>query len=100
VTASSTPPNKYFRLVIATGALFAFTAMCMFASALGHPLAPPNRFFNRYGIPLILVEAGALIASAVVALSVDRRQTLAEMSKTRPDETGGVTPRGEPESPN
>ena len=72
---TSQPPNTAFRWVILTGGLFAFTAMCMFASALGHPQSPPNRFFNAYGIPLILVETVALVAVAFYAMAVDQRET-------------------------
>ena len=73
--AESQPSNPVFRWVVIVGGLFAFTAMCMFASSLGHPQAPPNRFFNAYGIPLILVETVALVAVSFVAMAIDQRQT-------------------------
>lgn len=72
------PPNRWFRLVIVCGALFAFTALCMFATTLGRPDAPPNRFFSAYGMPIILVETVALIAVSIIAMAVDRRQTVAQ----------------------
>jgi len=73
--AESQPPNPVFRWVVVVGALFAFTAMSMFASSLGHPQAPPNRFFNAYGIPLILVETVALVVVSFIAMAVDQRQS-------------------------
>ncbi|MEZ6065118.1 MAG: hypothetical protein R3B90_05305 [Planctomycetaceae bacterium] len=66
-----------FKLVTVAGGLFAFTAMCMLATTFGHPDAPPNRFFNRYGVTIILIETVLLMVVAVFAMAHDRRTTLA-----------------------
>jgi hypothetical protein len=72
---SAAPRNPYFRLVVVVGGLFAFTALCMFATTLGAPHAPPNRFFDRYGTLLIGIETVALVAVSVLAMMVDSRQS-------------------------
>jgi hypothetical protein len=66
---------------VAVGGVFALTVMSMLAATFGDPHAPPNRFFNAYGVPLIVVETGLLVAVAFIALAVDRRQTLAQLSR-------------------
>ena len=68
------PRNPLFALVALFGGLFAFTALCMFATTLGDGNAPPNRFFDRYGNVLIGVETVALVASSLLAMAIDSRQ--------------------------
>ena len=75
--------NPFFKLVIVTGFLFAVTTMSMFAATFGDPAAPPNRFFDRYGLILIAVETIALVAVSWLAMAVDRRQTLRELKTLR-----------------
>jgi hypothetical protein len=83
----ATPPsNPWFRLVVVSGGLFAFTVMSMLAATFGDPKAPPNRFFNAYGIPLVLVETVAVVAISVKALAVDRRQTLEQQAARRAEQ--------------
>ncbi len=83
--------NFYFRLIVVAGSLFALTALAMFASSLGDPAAPPNRFFDQYGLLLLGVETVAVVGVSILALSVDRRQTLSrqqdrhEQSNPPPD---------------
>ena len=85
--ADSTPSNPYFRLVIAAGGLFAFTTMAMFATSLGDPNAPPNRFFDAWGLPLLAVETVAVLGISFLAMAVDRRQTLSEQRGTESSST-------------
>lgn len=75
------PPNPFFKLVIATGFLFAVTTMAMFAATFGDPAAPPNRFFDRYGLIVIAIETIALVVVSWLALAVDRRQTLRHLKE-------------------
>lgn len=72
--------NVFFPLLAAFGGLFAVTILAMLAATAGDPQAPPSRFFRAYGTPLILAETVLLIALAVTALVIDRRQSLAARS--------------------
>lgn len=90
MSGNSPPANPYFRLVAIAGGLFAFTALCMFATALGHPDAPPNHFFNRYGTGLIVIEILALVVLAVLAMAVDGRQTREERQQPTVVATGEI----------
>lgn len=73
-------PNVFFPVLAAVGGLFAVTILAMLAATAGDPQAPPSRFFENYGTPLILAETVLLVTVAVAALAIDRRQTLAERS--------------------
>ncbi|MFV0444504.1 MAG: hypothetical protein ACK5Q5_13120 [Planctomycetaceae bacterium] len=77
------PGNPFFRAVIILGAIFVVTVLSMLAATFGDPQAPPNRFFNAYGLPLIAVETVLLLVISFIALAVDRRQTLTDLAKTK-----------------
>lgn len=98
--ADAPPQNPFFRAVVAVGAVFAVTVMSMLAVTFGDPQAPPNRFFNAYGVPLVLTETLLLVGVSFVALAVDRRQTLAAQRDDRPSDDGpsSVTAGEAPES--
>jgi hypothetical protein len=96
----SAPTNPYFRLVIVTGSLFAFTVMCLLASTLGDPRAPPSRFFDAYGTPLIVIETIAVAVVSFRALAVDRRQMLASArGASAPGATEPPSPASDPTIP-
>ncbi len=87
--------NVFFPLLAAFGGLFAVTILAMLAATAGDPQAPPSRFFRAYGTPLIVVETVLLVALAVMALVIDRRQSLAARSSA---EGGGAATEGTPDS--
>ncbi|MEZ6057222.1 MAG: hypothetical protein R3C01_11015 [Planctomycetaceae bacterium] len=69
------PPNLLFRAVIIAGSFFAITVMSMVAATFGNPEAPPNRFFNSYGLLIILVETAILLILIFLAMAIDQRRT-------------------------
>lgn len=94
----SNPPrsNPFFPLVVVVGGVFAVTAMSMLAATMGDSRSPPSRFFDAYGIPLILIETLLLVGVSFVAMAVDRRQTLARSREIQSrDSTGDQSSVGE-----
>jgi hypothetical protein len=87
-------PNVFFPVLAAVGGLFVVTILAMLAASAGDPQAPPSRFFESYGTPLILAETVLLVTVAVAALTIDRRQTLAERSSA---EGSGPRREGSPD---
>lgn len=68
--------NFFYRLVIVSGALFVLTILGLVATMFGDPHSPVNRFLNQYGGLLIGVEVALTLLLTLLALAVDRRQTL------------------------
>ncbi len=85
-----TPDNVLFRVVIVLGGAFAFTAMVLFAATLGNPDAPINAIIDRYGLWALGILAALLIPTALLAMAIDRRQTLAH----RRQNPGDTPPAG------
>ncbi len=77
----SQPPhlNFLFRLLIPVCGLFVVTLMAMVATLFGDPAAaasPAHRLLDRYAGTALLVEVCAIVVVAVLAMVVDRRQTI------------------------
>lgn len=68
--------NKWWGLVVLAGFAFVVTCFAAVVSTLGDPQSPMNRLLTQHGTRLFTIEAAALIISCVVAMTVDRRQTL------------------------
>jgi hypothetical protein len=73
--------NVFFRITIASGALFVLTIFALLAAALGNGEAPPARFLNEFGGWLIAGEVVVTLLAGFVAMAVDRRQTLAALGE-------------------
>ena len=74
--ANRPPDNIWFKLLIPSGFLFCGTALSWVMSSFDRSGAPVVRWINRYAVWAILAESLAIVAFAVVAMTVDRRQTL------------------------
>jgi len=77
--------NVFFRITIASGALFVLTIFALLAAALGSGEAPPARFLNEFGGWLIAGEVVVTLLVGFVAMAVDRRQTLAAIGEPDAD---------------
>jgi hypothetical protein len=84
--ANRPPDNIWFKLLIPVGFLFCATALAWVMSSFDRSGAPVVRWINRYAVWAILIESIAIAACAVIAMTVDRRQTL--KTKAALQETG------------
>jgi hypothetical protein len=72
-------PNLFFRLTTFAGVVFVVTILSLVAATFGDPQAPPARFLNAHGTTLIGWEVAAILAIGLVAMALDRRQTLRQI---------------------
>jgi hypothetical protein len=76
----SPPPrrtaNPLFPLAAVSTAAFIVTIFALVAVMFGDQSAPPVRFLNRHGGTLIAWEAGVTLLLGVLAMAVDRVQSL------------------------
>jgi hypothetical protein len=70
------PSNPFFRLVIVAGAAFVVTILALVAAIFGDPRAPVAIFLDKHGGTIIVAEVSAILALGLLALVIDRRQTL------------------------
>jgi hypothetical protein len=84
------PNNVLFTLLIPTVFIFCGTVLAYLMAGFGNPAAPINRLIDRYAFTALLVEAAVVLVIGVLAMTVDRRRTLA---RSRPDSTDPA-PRG------
>ncbi len=68
--------NFFFRLAVASSAVFIITIFALVAALFGNPQAPPAQFLNAYGGVLIAGEVGVILFVAFVAMAVDRIRTV------------------------
>lgn len=71
------PSNLFFPLTAVFGVAFVITIFALVARMFGNPRAPINRFLDEYGMHLILTEVIGILLSGLLAMVVDRLQTLA-----------------------
>ena len=70
------PDNIWFRLLIPAGFLFCATSLSWVMTTFDRSGAPIVRWINQYAVWAILVESVAIVLFAVVAMSVDRRESV------------------------
>lgn len=68
--------NIFFPLTVALVGLFAFTVMAVTAASLGDPNSPINAFLANRMVTILTCEAGGILVTGVVAMTIDRRRTL------------------------
>jgi len=85
--------NPFWGIVIGAAGGFCVTILAYLAAGLGSPAAPLNRFFTRYGFLLVCVETAVIVVAGLLALAVDRRQTLRGRRPAAVDKDG---PAGAP----
>ena len=86
--ANRPPDNIWFRLLVPAGFLFCATALSWVMSSFGDQRAPISRLLSRYAVWAILVESIAIVAFAILAMTIDRRQSL----KNKAASSGPVSP--------
>ena len=88
--------NPFWGVVVAAAVVFCVTILAYLVSGLGNPVSPLNQFFVRNGFVLVCVEAAAIVVAGMLALAVDRRQTLQRLRESRAprDSAEGVERRG------
>lgn len=69
-------PNMFFGLVIVSGSIFAITVLSIVATTFSTADAPVVRFLNKNGGKLLVAEVVATLAIGLIAMVLDRRQTL------------------------
>jgi hypothetical protein len=74
--------------VIAAGFAFAVTCLVSVAASLGDAHGPMNQWAIRYGTTVVTVEAAILIASALLAMTIDRRITVRQGKDPQAHESG------------
>ncbi len=68
------------------------TCLICVAATLGDPRGPMNRLALSYGTTAVVVESALLVVSGLLAMTVDRVQTLrlARIESTQPVATDGT----------
>lgn len=81
-------PNPLFKLVVVVSAAFVLTILLMIVTAFSSIESLLVKFFNNHGLKLIGAEVALILASAVAAMWLDGRQTIAaNRSESTPDES-------------
>lgn len=68
--------NPFWAIVVLSGIGFAITCLVSVAASLGDPQGPMNQFVVSYGMAAIILEVSLLIGAGLLAMMVDRFQTL------------------------
>jgi hypothetical protein len=69
-------PSLLFKLVVPATAIFAITVLALIAVVFSDPRAPVAQFLDRHGDTLLLAEFVVVIVLSLLAMTVDRIQTL------------------------
>ena len=69
-------PSLLFQLVIPATSIFAITVLSMIAILFSDERAPLARWLNKNGNSLLAAEFVVVIVLSVLAMTVDRMQTL------------------------
>ena len=83
--------NPFFPMVLFSASLFVLTILAMVAVIFSDPNAPAAKFLNAHASRLIAAEVIVTLVLGLLALVVDRRQTLRRKSQTehRSDSSAG-----------
>jgi hypothetical protein len=79
-------PSLLFQLVVPATAVFAVTVLSMIAIVFSDPRAPVAQWLDRHGNRLLAAEFVVVIVLSLLAMTVDRIQTLRQMKRTPPAE--------------
>jgi hypothetical protein len=82
MNANRSGGNPFWGVVVAAAGVFCITILAYLVSGLGSPVSPLNQFFVRHGFVLVCVEAAAIVVAGVLALAIDRRQTLRRLRES------------------
>lgn len=82
------PRNPFFPLTAILSAAFVVTILASVATMLGDPGAPLAQLLDRHGTTLIVIEVAVILLVGLLALVVDRVQSLRQQrSSAPPDDT-------------
>jgi len=84
--------NPFFGLTAVLGLTFIVTIFAMVATMFGDPLSPMNQFLDRSGGTLMTVEVIGILAAGLLAMGLDRWQTLHEAKQNDVPESSRDTP--------
>ena len=85
--------NIFFRLTVVAASVFVVTILASLSTLFGDPLSPVNQFLEREANTMLVTEVVAILVLGLLALVVDRRQTLRQQAQlatantTTPDTT-------------
>ena len=80
------PANPFFGMVLFSSAIFVMTILAMVAVIFSDPDAPITRFLDAHGGRLIIAEVIVTLVVGLLALVVDRVQSLRKKSSQQPPE--------------
>lgn len=82
-------PSPLFQLVIPATAIFIVTILSLIAIVFSDQRAPVAQWLNRYGNTLLVTEFAVVIFLSLLAMTMDRRQTLKEEPQKEPQKGTG-----------
>ena len=88
-------PSLLFQLVIPATAVFVITIMSLIAVVFSDPRAPLAQWLNQYGNTLLIGEFFVVIFLSLLAMAVDRMQTLRQIKQDSLQQTGSSATSGE-----
>ena len=83
-------PSLLFQLIIPATAIFCVTILSLIAVVFSDQRAPVAQFLNRHGGTLLIAEFVVVIVLSLLAITMDRRQTLRELRKKQLTENGSI----------
>ena len=81
-------PSLLFQLIIPATAVFCVTILSLIAVLFSDQRAPVAQFLNKHGNALLIAEFVTVIVLSLLAMVLDRRQTLREQRKKQFSESG------------
>ena len=73
--------NIFFRLTVVAASVFVVTILASLSTLFGDPLSPVNQFLEREANTMLVTEVVAILVLGLLALVVDRRQTLRQQAQ-------------------
>jgi hypothetical protein len=88
-------PSLLFQLVIPATAVFVITILSLIAVVFSDPRAPVAQWLNQHGNKLLVGEFVVVIILSILAMTVDRIQTLRQMKQDGLQQAGNSSTSGE-----
>ena len=88
-------PSLLFQLVVPATAVFVVTILSLIAVVFSDPRAPVAQWLNQHGNKLLVGEFVVVIILSILAMTVDRIQTLRQMKQDGLQQTGNSGIPGE-----
>lgn len=85
-------PSLLFQLVIPATAVFVITILSLIAVVFSDPRAPVAQWLNRHGNRLLVIEFIVVIILSILAMAVDRIQTLKQIRQNEMNSTKNEPP--------